>query len=332
MSAATSFYLLQPERLPAHRGELASGGLAAVLNDMAGLHQRPDSVALEAARKALHQLGLGPDRFTPVRDDPNESQGNKANDLAFRIVRVQGDVMPLLVHSALQGFVALLDEAVTGGSDLDSEQWGRLRAAFTAMFSILAGQGGEPPPVGDMEPTRLTAGSERDALVRWTRGHHVFMVLVQGLVVSLNRFRKDLASGDVAGAASALKTATVLMGGSEAALRFTGDYSYSAYEKSVRPTLMPPVAPPGMSGLRWRDHEHMVALLTEMRPVFAQLQEPVLREQRDAFHAAIAHAYDAHKLVCGSFVGHETTSLLSKKSAVEVLDNFKKGRLLLVKE
>jgi hypothetical protein len=333
---AVSFLLLQPEHLPQGRDEFSKPSpLAALCDSIARQHgQSPDSEALAAAREALRQLESSLGDFHSVENSPREAPGNRANDLAFHIVRVEGNTLPLLVHSTLQGLVALLDEALTGGTDLEPRQWGKLRWAFSTLFHALAGRWEEPAPAPPLKPPLKIEEGERDALRRWTRGHYVFMVLVQGLVVVLNGFRRELESANLTGARAALGMATVLMWGAESALRFTGDFTFNAYEKSVRPTLMPPVAPPGMSGLRWRDHEHLVEVLSSLRPVFLNL-DPSLQQQRDEFHAAMSHAYESHKFVCSSFVGTERTSLLmterTEKSAVEVLDHFKRVRLHLLK-
>jgi hypothetical protein len=331
------FYLLRPEQLPRGRGDLRGGGAeVAVLEPLATLHRlAPEDGASAAARAALTRLGLGPEDFSPVLDDPEASQGNKDNDQAFSIVRVEGRVVPLLVHSTLQGFVTLLDEALTSGTDLEPLAWGRLRTAFNVLFDMLLGRPASPEEVVPMAPPRSIAAGERDALRRWTRGHYVFMSIVQGMVVLLNCLRQDVEAGDLDAARSDLAQLTALMWGAESALRFTGDYSYTAYEKSVRPTLMPPLAPPGMTGLRWRDHEYLVKVLSGLRPIFSQLPA-ALEEAREAFYQAIARAYDAHKSVCAGFVGTERTSLLmaerTEKSAVEILEHFKRVRLHLVKE
>ncbi|NVI98246.1 hypothetical protein HV824_08925 [Myxococcus sp. AM009] len=242
--------------------------------------------------------------------------------------------MPLLVHSTLQGFATLLDEALVNGTDLEPQAWGQLRAAYNTLFDTFLGR----PPARDeevpMPPPRSTSEGERDALRRWTRGHYVFMSIVQGLSVVLNGLTRDINASDIPSAQVNFERATTIMMGAESALRFTGDYSYNAYEKSVRPTLMPPIAPPGMTGLRWRDHEHLVKILSGMRPLFSAL-DPALEPYREAFYASISHTYDSHKLVCSSFVGTERTSLLmaerTEKSAIEILDHFKRVRLQLVK-
>jgi len=328
------FYLLRPECLPRGRDELASD-VTAVLEPLATCYRNEaEPRALAAAHEALARLGLGPGDFQPVGEDPHESRENRDNDLVFSIVRVDGRRMPLLVHSSLQGYVALLDEALTRGTDLEPEAWGRLRAALHTVFDILLDRPFEREDGVPMAPPRSTAEGERDALRRWTRGHHVFMALLQGLIVVLNGLHRDLESADIPAARAGLERATALMWGTESAMRFAGDYDASAYERAVRPTLMPPRAPSDLTGLHWRDHEYLIKVLSGLRPLFSNL-EPSLKPQHEAFYRAIAQAYDAHKLVCTRFVGMESASLFmaerSSRSAMEVLEHFKRARLQLVK-
>jgi hypothetical protein len=123
------------------------------------------------------------------------------------------------------------------------------------------------------------------------------------------------------------------MRGSGAALAFTGDFPYPAYAARVRPTLIPPNAPPDMTGLRWRDHEYLIRVLSELRPVFAALPEG-LREEREGFADALTEAYDAHKMVCAHFVGADQSSVLmatrTNEAAVSTLERFKRSRRGLV--
>ncbi|ATB30111.1 hypothetical protein [Melittangium boletus] len=309
--------------------------VASVLEPLATRYRNEaEPRALAAAHEALARLGLGPGDFQPVGEDPHESRENRDNDQVFSIVRVDGGRMPLLVHSALQGYVTLLDEALTRGTDLEPEAWGGLRAALHTVFDILLDRPFEREDGVPMAPPRSTTGGERDALLRWTRGHHVFMVLLQGLIVVLNGLHRDLESSDIPAARAGLERATVLMRGSESAMRFAGDYDASAYERSVRPHLMPPRAPSELTGLRWRDHEYLIKVLTGLRPLFLKL-DPSLKPQHEAFYRAVAQTYDAHKCVCARFVGTESASLFmaerSDRSAMEVLEHFKRSRLQLVK-
>jgi hypothetical protein len=143
------------------------------------------------------------------------------------------------------------------------------------------------------------------------------------------------ARGDADGALVAATVATRLMWASRGALRYAGDAAQPEYDAEIRPTLMPPVAPPKMSGLRWRDHEALVRALTDSTKGWAWLAErddAPLAEFRDALGAT----YDAHRGVCAHFVGERSTSLLanssSSRSAVSVLDQFRRIRLAALPE
>ncbi len=330
-------YLLRPEHLPHDSGEidalvgrLLTPRLRRLAAEARGSGADP---ALAALRTALALVALEPDRLLTGAPEPLESAGNRANDEAFGIVRADGDRGQLLLHSSLHGYELLLDDALAAGTDLGARDWAGLRGGFDRLLEQLGavppgGRGGRrfPPPAG---------AGERDALRRWVRGHHVFMVLIQGLVVALNRLLRapDAAAGgriDVRAARPALEVAVALMRASRSALQFAGDFSIQDYERIVRPTLTPPHAPPGMSGLRWRDHEHMVHLLSRLGPVLTALPEP-LHPLRAELRRAIEATYDAHALVCSRFVGEQRPSLLmspaSAQSAVYVLQRFKRNRV-----
>jgi len=333
---AVPFYLLRPDDLPRLRGELAAdretARVFAPLGD-ALARRLDDDAVLAIAWRALSELALDPDELVRVADDPAESFESRANDQSFSIVRVRGRASRILAHSAVESFALLVADARETGTDLDPEHWGRLRHAFTTMFALLAAGRAAVQPAGAIEPAAATSSAARDALRRWTRGHYAFMAIVQGLIVILDDFEAAFESGDVPRMRDALTAAAAVMWGAESALRFAGDFAYAAYETAVRPTLMPPIAPPGMTGLYWRDHRHMIAVLARARRCFSQLG-PDLRPALADFQAAMAAAYESHKYVCASFVGDQRPSLLmasrSEKTAIETLDHFKTIRLALL--
>jgi hypothetical protein len=342
MSEPRTFYLLAPESLPRSRTEcVASGGAAAALEIICTCPaDGQDEAVLVEARRAVARLNLDPRSLVPVgEDDPHESEANRSNDRTFGIVRVRGEVIPILVHSTLQGFVALLEEAIAGGANVSAQEWSKLRGAFSLLFHLLrngtvddyANPDRLPAPI---EPPQATE-KQHSALSRWIRGHHMFMVLIQGLVAAFSSLEREVEAGQLGQAKDSLQAATCLMAGSGAALRFTGDFQYSDYEREVRPTLMPPIAPQGLTGLYWRDHEYLMKLLTKMRPLFTSL-EPSLREQLHSFCHALQKTYNSHKVVCASFVGTVQPSLLMatriERSAVDTLDHFMRVRLNLVKD
>jgi len=332
-----SFYLLTPERLPRGRAEyVAAGDAAAALEIMSACPPDcRDESALVQARTAISRLNLDHRLLMPAGGDANESQNNRSNDRAFGIVRVRGEAMPILIHSTLQGFVALLEEAIAGGANVNAEDWTRLRSAFHLLFHILRnGSWAAPDRLNvPIEPPRA-ADQQHSALSRWIRGHHMFMVLIQGLVAAFSSFQEEIEAARLGPARDALRAATCLMVGSGVALHFTGDFPYSDYEREVRPTLMPPLAPNGLTGLYWRDHEYLMKVLTRLRPVFTRF-DPFIREQLHSFHEALRQTYGSHKVVCARFVGTAQPSLLManriERSAVDTLDHFMRVRLNLVK-
>ena len=160
------------------------------------------------------------------------------------------------------------------------------------------------------------------------QGHYVFMTIIQGMIISLNFFTHHSNHPDnEENINHYMHITAMLMWGSEAALKFAGDFSNFAYDSEVRPTLSPPIAPPGMSGLYWRDHEFFIKkIIFKLKPVFSNPPH-FLEEAVNSFREALACVYDAHKLVCTKFVGHTESSLISKKPAGVVLQNYKKNRM-----
>jgi len=340
MHAHRQFFLLRPQQLPCSRAELvATAAVADCLNELRrSVPPASDEEALGVAQEALHRLDLSPRSLTPVADDPEESPGNRANDQTFHIVRVTGPTLPLLVHSTLQGFIALLEEALEAGANLTAAEWARLRTVFAVLFQTYRGElvshAAELQTAALAAPPPVWRVGEHSALQRWRHGHYMFMVVIQGLVVLFNSLRREIEAGDFGAADALLGATTHIMTGVGPALRFAGDFAYSEYEKEVRPTLMPPAAPPGLSGLYWRDHEYLMKLLGRMRPMLMGLAPP-LRHHAQPLHDALASAYESHKLVCSSFVGSERSSLLmasrTQQPAVETLDHFKRVRTQLLK-
>jgi hypothetical protein len=333
MAQPDSFPMLRPQDLPASSAELAVLTkepavrlLSRFLDDST---HASDEATLDLLRAAQAELALDPAEFTVITDDPEESTGNRDNDNAFAIVRVRGDKSRLLANAVLRAYVTLLEERDNGGSALDAIAWRRLHTGFRAMIAYLAARD-QPEPTGDYAPRPASGGA---ALQRWIHGHHIFLVLVQGLVITMRCFADNARREQTAATREALRAATEIMWGSEAALRFTGDFPYSEYEKLVRPTLMPPTAPPDMTGLRWRDHEYLIRALAGMRSCFSRL-DPRVEPERVRLLEALNATYDSHKSVCAHFVGVEETSVLmstrSTNSAVSTLEHFKRNRGAIV--
>lgn len=332
MTAEPTFHLLRPENLPSRAAVLAFARAAARGRSPAvppAVWDGDDRVALAGVRAALTN---GPARacLTVGGADPAESVGNRDNDRVFDIVRVDGDRPWLLLRSVLMGYEMLLDDANRCGTGLTPAQWAALRGGVAALLGYLS----EPDGVaieGEYRVVSPRAGADpAAALRRWIRGHRLFMVLIQGLGLVAGELTDGLWRADVPGAAAALDLAVALMHACESALRFASDFTPDEYEGVVRPTLMPPAAPDGLSGLHWRDHEHMIERFAALRQPLAELPAE-LAPLRARFRAAYSAVYDAHRLVCARFVGEDAASLLmtsrSKQSAVGVLARYQRVRL-----
>ncbi|WP_199444346.1 hypothetical protein [Umezawaea beigongshangensis] len=329
--ATVPFRLGRPEDLPrtaeglaAHR-DRARLAVARIADPRA----RTDLHALLAAavetRTALGEL---PGRR--IHDDRAESEANRDNDVAFGIHRVEGPPLPLLVDAAIAALIGVLEPAVVRGSGLDERAWTDLVRGVDHLLDWCAdpyaSPRSRPVPVAAERGTPATD----DALRNWVRGHHLFMVLAQGCAMACACLVDQAARDDAEGAAVSAGVATALMWASRGALRYAGDAAQQEYNAEIRPTLMPPIAPPKMSGLRWRDHEALVRALSGSTAAWAWLAD---RDEAPlvAFRTALGETYDAHRGVCEHFVGGRSPSLLanadSSRSAVGVLSQFRRIRL-----
>lgn len=184
---------------------------------------------------------------------------NRENDKALYIFRTSEVPVWALLNSAVQAYVEFLDELVTAGTDLVGEDVGYIELHFTVIFTVLEGHTARYEPEQKVSALSITALNleGHNPLRRWVRGHHAFMVLVQWQVVFLQCFRCCLEQpGGAEQACEWLKLLILSMRASLQVFRFTGEFSQEAYTEVVRPTLMPPAAREGMSGLNWRDHPH----------------------------------------------------------------------------
>jgi predicted O-methyltransferase YrrM len=329
--ATVPFRLGRPEDLPNTAADIAFHRARARLAvaHLADPRARTDVRALlNAAVRTKAELGDLPGER--IDTDPAESQPNRDNDVAFGIQRIDGPALPLLVDAAVAALIGVLEPAVDRGSGLDERSWTDLVRGVDYLLDWCADPYASPRPRPVPVPAERGVSVPNGALRSWVRGHHVFMVLAQGCAMACACLGDHATRGDVDGALATATVATTLMWASRGALRYAGDAAQPEYNAEIRPTLMPPVAPPKMSGLRWRDHEALVRELADSTSGWAWLAE------RDgapltAFREALGATYDAHRGVCEHFVGDRSTSLLanssSTRSAVGVLDQFRRIRL-----
>ncbi|MBI3653795.1 MAG: hypothetical protein HY231_22405 [Acidobacteria bacterium] len=261
------------------------------------------------------------------------SADKDSHDEYCRIKRVHEDAsLNLYVHAILRAYEEFVEDTTSARSSLTDRQWHQLRGAFDSALRFLRGDR-EVESLWEEELLEKSLWRHEQAcepLARWLRGHHVFLVLIQCVITSLNCFFQAYKMRELELSAYALDLTTKLFDGCSVALHFAGDFSPTVYEASVRPTMMPPQVPPGMSGVLARDHEYLVRLLRTQKQVFKNL-DPATQQRYTRLVSAFENTYESHKLVCSHFVGDEGPSLLNHdeqaEAAVDVLDKVKHLRL-----
>ena len=338
MYEADELAVLPPELLPDSLGSLmeclAQGQATAreILQPLMESHQWDPIDLAPIARNVLERVRAICGTSHRIESDPAETSMNRENDKALYIFRTSAVPVWALLNGAVQTYTEFLDELVTAGTDLTGEEVGCIHLQFTVIFSVLSGRIAHYQPEQKPQPLSITPlnSGRHDPLRRWVRGHHAFMVFIQWQVVFFQCFQRSADQpGDPEQACELLKLLILSMRASLQVFRFTGEFSKEAYAEVVRPTLMPPAAPEGMSGLNWRDHQfllkcfaksasHVVDSDLRLRGYYAMLKEQMRR------------VYDAHKYVCARCVGEDAASLLSKTSAVAIIDRLKEQRLRLL--
>ena len=155
-----------------------------------------------------------------------------------------------------------------------------------------------------VEATRLSP-SQRVAVKRWKLGHHTFHVLLVAMNTKLEAIHERLEEERWDAAAAAILDLARLYDAATAAMRYTSDFRREHYETLLRPSMMPPFASPGFSGVFNREHALMLAGVRTIR-VYVKEREERLPAQvmaawerlRDAQQANV----DNHMLVCRRFV------------------------------
>ncbi|MEC4891466.1 MAG: hypothetical protein SAL07_06850 [Oscillatoria sp. PMC 1051.18] len=343
MEQYSKLYLTRPEQLPRHREEISQNCSLEVQSAIADctykLRSSNDADALRHIRETFNWILLNFPSVVARHQTVTKSVERNEKDYYVEIVdnymgvvRVDGDPFFVLLQSILQAYSELLEEALSVGTSIKAPKWRNLRHAFESILSYLA-QESIPPsadPCLTISPRSNPADNNDNPLRRWVIGHHVFYVLIQSLIVALNCFHAEMKAENFQEAEVAIAIATSLMWGAESALRFTGDFSSSQFQDVVRPSMMPPNAPSGLSGQFSMDHLYLVKLLSKLKPMLANLNHSLMT-QHQQFTKAFEATYEAHKFVCGKFVGINSQSLRmnssSKKSAVDVLNDLKILRL-----
>ena len=324
------FHALPPELVP--RSRASSEAPEAARRDAAacsGLGARAASAELAAAiGRVLADMPVAHSRTAAPTACPAAGADDVALDSYFGIVRLEGDAPRIFLRSVLQANLILLEEVHEGGSSLDEAELHKLDDALAAVVSHVLALPRDPPArVGSWN---RAAARGSDPIRRWIRGHHVFVMLTQGLILALQDVEDALTAGRTGDVAAALDLATMLMEGTAVAFRFTGDFAPMQYRDTVRPTMMPPLAPEGLSGVLSPDHRQLLQVLGRLKPRLKELELSAC-DGYGRFVTAFRAAYDDHIHVCSRFVGSKEPSLLMKageeKSAVQQLEYFKRLRM-----
>jgi hypothetical protein len=253
------------------------------------------------------------------------------HDRYCHVVRVRGDTYRIYVSGIVQVYAGLIEDLTTEVSSIAADGRARL---YTALDTILSAA--LWPATGRHEVlawngmgrgTRPVVG-----LRRWINGHQVFLVIIQGLIGECRRLVQALGDRHHEGTNETFDRLSDLLNGSAVALRFTGDFPPADYEDVVRPSMMPPLAPAGMSGLLSSDHAHLIKLMSALKCKLVTL-DPACAEAYQRFRDALSGAYDAHLFVCERFTGRKPsllTVLNAETAAVEVLNRFKRSRLAML--
>jgi hypothetical protein len=334
--AHAPFILGCPENLPTTERELAPSAPMArqVLENLEACPQ-PKNLEqyLGTLREVMAQLACAATGL--MINDPRENQENRDNDFAFGIERHQGDSVALMVNAALNAAIQSGELVQRSGTSLDHSEWSDMMSAAQVILQTIASPRLMPEyRVMFQAPKSKVEEDDQDPLRRWVRGHLLFMVLCQGISLCTNLLISAAHDKDLELACAQANRLIQLMNISRITLEFATDLNSQQYVSQIRPTLMPPIAPPKMSGINWRDHVVMIRSMRQSTEAWNFIEQtyPQLAER---MRTILAQVYSAHRGVCEKFVGEENTSLLATENATytagQVLENLKKSRLKYIK-
>ncbi len=248
---------------------------------------------------------------------PQQTRGEDEFDDYFGVVRETDPGPGSFAASLFAGYRSLVEEASTVGTRLTWAEWAVMCSAFQAMMCF---PDESVPALRPVLSTPPMMGTNVDAQRRWVVGHQVFLVLIQALVVALNVYREARRRGDLDAARHGLVGAGRVMAASGSALVFASEFAPGQYAARIRPSMQEPHVSAGFSGLLSADHRHLIRLLAELKPTFADLP-PELVPAHSSLVSALAGAYDSHKYVCARFGGGHGVSLrMSARSAFTAVD------------
>jgi hypothetical protein len=142
------------------------------------------------------------------------------------------------------------------------------------------------------------------AVRRWKGGHHAFHVLLVAMNTRLDQASELLDRGEHDAAAPLLDELARLYQAATALMRYASDFRAADYETLVRPSMMPPFASPGFSGLANQDHAIMLDRMARLRAAVARDEEASAPVKAAGARLTLAQKDNraSHMLVCRRFV------------------------------
>lgn len=169
------------------------------------------------------------------------------------------------------------------------------------------------------------------ARVRWQLGHHLFFAYVQSLIIICDEIVTAYEVNDMVKTRDNIEKATTVLWGVAVTFKLTGGFSQAAYDGYVRPNMFE--ASDGFSGLWSQDHDYLVKkMMRQLKPLFSNAPAE-FADVLQRFRHAFAVMYDSHKYVCDKFEGGQPSLLMgetAQKTAAEMIDTFKRNRLLVL--
>ncbi len=168
----------------------------------------------------------------------------------------------------------------------------------------------------------------------WVRGHWIFLVFIQSLILSLRRFGMAVKQDNHPLAETELRSATRLMWAAGSAMKLSANFEQQIYMNNIRPVMSigteTSVVDVEISGFMFWDHHYLVNIIwkREIRNLLQNLPEtlrPYYTEFAEAYRDGLS---TGHVGICARFGGRDTTSLFSSKmNAADLLEQIGKSRL-----
>lgn len=163
-------------------------------------------------------------------------------------------------------------------------------------------------------PTMPPGGDK--AVLRWKLGHQMFHLHLATMNTLLSDAEAALASARWSELTETFDQLTIVYDAATATMRYSVDFGPELYDELIRPSMIPPFASPGFSGVLNLEHEQMTRRLQALRKRFKERSRtggppPSARESATRLWTAQSRNRRNHILVCERFVPG-AVSLLSE--------------------